>query len=170
MAILDKITTWLPSERVSFRYPLPQWGQACVGDAYIHGGYNRYTANLTSIRSHGNYCEYDDGAEVWDSLEQIKVVRTCYSGNCVKHKGVIIPIHYNSVSQRERGVESITKHDVTLCRLGLAHTVVAHYECCHMSTNKTIINPHKPVPTAPTDAQRTVIVTCILLANLTVEM
>jgi hypothetical protein len=180
MVILDKVTTWLPSKRVLFRYPLPQWGQACVGDAHIHGGYNRYTANLlTSIRSHGNYREYDDGTEVWDSLEQMKVVRTCYSGNCVKHKGVIMPIHYNSVSHTQCGLPAKwawgwiphkTRYYAVQVR-SCAHCGRTVRECCHISTNKTIINPHKRgVPTEPTDAQRTVIVTCILLAILTVQM
>jgi len=30
MAILDKVTTWRPSERVSLQYPSPHWGQACI--------------------------------------------------------------------------------------------------------------------------------------------
>jgi len=89
-------------------------GPSMCWDAHTHSGYNRHTA---SIRSRVNHCEYDDGTEVWDSLVQMNVVRMCYSGNCVQHKGVIMPIHYKSdhtqsavFQQRERGVESHTKH------------------------------------------------------------
>jgi len=60
MAILDKVTTkWRPSERVSFRYSSPQWGQACVemlthivvttGTLQVYG-HVLTTANMTMVR------------------------------------------------------------------------------------------------------------------------
>jgi hypothetical protein len=136
MAILDSYNmtaerTWLISIPIAPLGPSRSW------DARIHFGYNRHTANLvTSIRSHVNCCQYDVGTEVWDSIEQMNVVRKRYSGNCAQHRGVIMPI-WRRITQ-ECGLPLMRKWD----RIRQKTWMMLCCVLCTLGSHRTRVLPH----------------------------